>query len=72
MDERFVVELLGKTPGIEVLVELVKIDPMTLTASARVDYLAALEKQGAWLQALMQIAIVAVAGAEPDSDKGLY
>ena len=72
MDERFVVELLGKTPGIEVLVELVKIDPMTLTASSRVDYLAALEKQGAWLQALMQIAIVAVAGAEPDSDKGLY
>jgi Domain of unknown function (DUF222)/HNH endonuclease len=72
MDEKFVADLLGKTPGIEVLVELVKIDPMTLSASARVDYLAALEKQGAWLQALMQVAIVAVAGTEPDGDKGLY
>ena len=72
MDENCVAALLERTPGIEVLVELVKIDPMTLAPSARVDYLAALEKQGAWLQALMQIAIVAVAGNEPEGDKGLY
>ena len=72
MDESCVATLLERTPGIEVLVELVKIDPMSLAPSARVDYLAALEKQGAWLQALMQIAIVAVAGNEPESDKGLY
>ena len=72
MDENFVTALLERTPGIEVLVELVKIDPMSLAPSARVDYLAALEKQGAWLQALMQIAIVAVAGNEPEGDKGLY
>lgn len=72
MDETCVADLLERTPGIEVLVELVKIDPTNLRPSARVDYLAALEKQGAWLQALMQIAIVAVAGSEPESDKGLY
>eukprot|EP01037_Dinobryon_pediforme_P001093 gene1093-1107_t len=72
MDESCVGTLLERTPGIEVLVELVKIDPMSLAPSARVDYLAALEKQGAWLQALMQIAIVAVAGNEPERDKGLY
>lgn len=72
MDETYVADLLERTPGIEVLVELVKIDPTNLRPSARVDYLAALEKQGAWLQALMQIAIVAVAGSEPESDKGLY
>ena len=65
-------ELLGRSASIEVLAELVKIDPMNLSASSRVDYLAALEKQGAWLQALMQLAIIAVAGAEPTMDRGNY
>ena len=65
-------ELLARSASIEVLSQLVKIDPMTLNSSGRIDYLAALEKQGAWLQALLQIAIVAVAGAEPTFDQGPY
>lgn len=65
-------ELLSRSAGIDVLVELVKIDPISLTPSQRIDYLAALEKQGGWLHALMQVAIVAVAGAEPVQDQGAY
>ncbi len=65
-------KLLERSASIEVLADLVKIDPMTLNYSDRIDYLAALEKQGAWLQALLQIAIVAVAGVEPTVDQGTY
>jgi hypothetical protein len=65
-------QLLSKQAGIEVLNELVKIDPFSLDIADRVDYLAALEKQSGWLQSLMQNAIVAVAGAEPTFDQGLY
>jgi len=72
MNEERTKELLEQTPGIDVLVELIKIDPNSLNASGRVDYLAALERQGGWLQALMQIAIVAVAGCEPAADRGNY
>ena len=72
MNEERTKELLEQTPGIDVLVELIKIDPNSLNASGRVDYLAALERQGGWLQALMQIAIVAVAGSEPAADRGNY
>lgn len=65
-------DLLAQTPGIEVLVALVGIDPTRLNPSDRVDYLAALERQSGWLQSLLQIAIVAVAGAEPALDRGRY
>lgn len=65
-------DLLERSPGIAVLVELVTIDPNTLDAAERVDYLAALERQSGWLQALMQVAIVAVAGNEPTPDRGKY
>jgi len=65
-------ELLTQTPGIEVLVALIKIDPLSLNASGRVDYLATLERQSGWLQAMMQKAIVAVAGSEPTVDRGTY
>ena len=65
-------ELLMQTPGIEVLVALIKIDPRSLNASGRVDYLATLERQSGWLQAMMQMAIVAVAGSEPTADRGTY
>ena len=67
-----IADLLMQTPGIDVLVSLTKIDPLTLRASERVDYLAALEKQAGWLQALMQIAIVAVAGAQAEEDQGRF
>ena len=72
MSEELTKNLLAQRAGIEVLVALVKIDPMKLTPSGRVDYLAALEKQGAWLQSLLQMAIVAVAGSQHSADAGNF
>ncbi|MEY4498460.1 MAG: hypothetical protein RJA40_565 [Actinomycetota bacterium] len=60
-----VTALLNSNPGITTLARLVAIDPSKLSSSARIDYLTALERQTAWLQALMQRAIIAVAGNEP-------
>jgi len=57
-----VFEILHSPAGLDQLSELTRIDPFNLDHSSRIDYLAALEKQSAWLQALMQRAIVAVAG----------
>ena len=67
-----ITDLLIQTPGIQVLVALTNIDPMRLSPSERVDYLTALEKQSGWLQALMQVAIVAVAGARAEEDRGKF
>ena len=55
-------EILCQAPGINALSELVAIDPFSLDRLGRLDFLAALEKQSAWLQAIMQSAIIAVAG----------
>ena len=65
-------ELLNSIPGIDTLSALVAIDPEDLSRSARVDYLSAVERQTGWLQALIQRAIVAVAGAEPSEADGMY
>ena len=65
-------ELLNSVPGIETLTALVAIDPEDLSRSARVDYLSAVERQTGWLQALIQRAIVAVAGTEPSEADGIY
>jgi hypothetical protein len=54
-------------PGIKTLTSLVSINPEDLRPSERIDYLTALERQTGWLQALMQRAIVAVAGIESSS-----
>jgi len=62
-----VVSLLNAFPGIKTLTGLVAIDPADLTPSSRIDYLSALERQNAWLQALMQRAIIAVAGINPSN-----
>ncbi len=70
--EELVVDLLRSPAGIEPLSKLVQIDPLQLDRAGRIDYLSALEKQTAWLQALMQSAIVAVAGDEPTSAESLY
>ena len=67
-----VVALLAAFPGIETLTGLVAIDPADLTQSGRIDYLSALERQSAWLQAVMQRAIVAVAGAEASSPDKIW
>jgi hypothetical protein len=70
--EEDVVLLLAAAPGIATLTGLIAIDPLTLTPSARVDYLAALERQTSWLQAAMQRAIVAVAGIEATIAEGPF
>jgi hypothetical protein len=60
-------QLLSQRPGIETLTQLVEIHPYELSPSGRIDYLAALEKQNGWLQALMQTAFVAVADDQRES-----
>lgn len=67
-----IAELLHTIPGIGALTELLAIDPFTLIRGARIDYLAALERQTSWLQAAMQRAIVAVAGDEPTRAEDLW
>ena len=70
--EDFILELLRAQAGINVLSQLIDIDPFTLTKPRRIDYLAALEKQSGWLQALMQNAIVAVAGDQPSEAESMW
>ena len=70
--ESEVAELLTSSACLQVLTRLASIDPVTLDYAGRVDYLAALEKQTGWLQALMQSAILAVAGAEPTRAESLW
>jgi hypothetical protein len=65
-----IVDLLRAMPGIATLSALVAINPQELTPSDRIDYLTALERQTGWLQALMQRAIVAVAGCDSSKPNG--
>ena len=65
-------QLLHARPGIETLTSLLLVDPFDLTQPARIDYLAALERQTSWLQAAMQRAIVAVAGEEPSRNEEMW
>ena len=64
--------LLCAAPGITTLTALVAIDPFKLSASLRIDFLTALERQTAWLQAIMQRAIVAVAGNDSSSTDKIW
>ena len=66
-----IVELLSAMPGIATLTALVAINPQELSPSDRIDYLSALERQTGWLQALMQRAIVAVAGCDSSKPNGI-
>lgn len=72
INDTVISDLLRATPGIETLAKLVEIDPADLSASARVDYLSALERQSSWLQACLQRAIVAVAGIEASKATGPF
>ena len=67
-----VTQLLVAVPNLEVLAELLQIDPFSLGQGARIDYLSALERQTSWLQAAMQRAIVAVAGNEPSCADSMW
>ena len=65
-----IADLLNAMPGIATLSALVAINPQELSPSDRIDYLTALERQTGWLQALMQRAIVAVAGCDSSKPNG--
>ena len=72
MRTQLVSRLLTAAPGIETLTSLFSIDPFDLPAPARIDYLSALERQMSWLQAMMQRAIVAVAGEEGSKSDDIF
>ena len=72
MRTQLVSRLLAAAPGIETLTSLSAINPFDLPAAARIDYLSALERQISWLQAMMQRAIVAVAGEEGSKSEDMF
>jgi hypothetical protein len=72
MRTQLVSRLLAAAPGIQTLTSLFAIDPFDLPAPARIDYLTALERQMSWLQAMMQRAIVAVAGEEGSKSDDIF
>ncbi len=72
MRTQLVSRLLAAAPGIDTLTSLNAIDPFDLPAAARIDYLSALERQISWLQAMMQRAIVAVAGEEGSKSEDIF
>lgn len=67
-----VADLLKAVPGYKTLGELIEIDPRSLGASARIDYLAALDRQESWFCALKQNALIAVAGEYVNEDGGVF
>ena len=72
MRTQLISQLLTAAPGIQTLTSLFAIDPFDLPAPDRVDYLSALERQMGWLQAMMQRAIVAVAGEEGSKSDDIF
>ena len=72
MRTQLVSRLLTAAPGIDTLTSLSAINPFDLPAAARIDYLSALERQISWLQAMMQRAIVAVAGEEGSKSEDMF
>ena len=67
-----VADLLKAAPGYKVLGELIDINPRMLSSAAKVDYLAALDRQESWFYSLKQEALVAIAGEEPNEDGGIF
>lgn len=67
-----VADLLKAVPGYKTLGELIEIDPRSLGASGRIDYLAALDRQESWFCTLKQNALIAVAGEYANEDGGVF
>lgn len=65
-----VAHLLFAAPSAGTLEKLSAIDPFSLQAIDRIDYLSALERQDGWLFALKQRAITAVAGVQASESEG--
>jgi hypothetical protein len=59
-----ILAILETEPGVPALAALVEINPLRLSAGARIDYLSACERQVAWVQGLLNRALIAVAGVE--------
>jgi hypothetical protein len=70
--EEQIIDLLYQPGGYKTLGTLIDIDPKTLSASGRIDYLAALEKQHSWLTSLIQDATLAIAGATPNESDQIW
>src|SRR6266536_6496234 len=60
--ESFAAELAGSPPSPDDAVVLSQLDPAALSHAGRVDLLAALERQAAWLAAVQQRVLAAMAG----------
>ncbi len=67
-------ELLSISAGIGVLIELhdMKYHLLSMTSSARIDYLKVLQRQASWINAWEQEAIIAVAGLEPSNPDDFF
>ena len=63
-DSQIILAILDAEPGAGALAALVQIDPLRLSRVARIDYLTACERQLAWVQGLINRALIAVAGVE--------
>jgi len=64
--------LLTAIPCGQTLMQLEGIDPFSLSAADRIDYLTALERHDGWLYAIKQRAIAAVAGLSPSEGGGPF
>ena len=58
-------ELLTAEPGAELIAALAQIDPLEISRSERIDYLALLRRCSNWLESLLSRAILSIAGPEP-------
>jgi hypothetical protein len=63
-EAQVVLAILDTEPGVAALAALVEINPLRLSPSARIDYLSACERQVAWVQGLLNRALISVAGVE--------
>ncbi len=61
---QIILAILEVEPSARTIAALAEIDPLRLSPSARIDYLSACERQLAWVQGLINRALIAVAGVE--------
>lgn len=70
--EEQVAHLHTRPGSFENLGKLLQIEPKSLSATGKIDYLAALEKQYSWLYSLIQEATLAIAGSEPNEMSNMW
>ena len=67
-----IAELLTATPGYQTLGFLLEINPLSLSATGRIDYLTVLDRQESWFCSLKHNALIAVAGEEASQADGIF